>query len=404
MHRVLAWMIIAAATIFSLQQLVQFYQAGAASQSGLAVTVSGVVISLSGAAFATVVIFEALFYPLGRVRYVAGDRLGATLAFLMLFVAIGYTFTADFETNVTGRADKVAERGAVSENRETIKKEIADLRAQREAWKARLETAGSVTLKELNQRITEANERIDALQRKMAVAQANAGGAPASQFLAEHIGRDEAFWATILLCFKLLFPACMRAFAWEFAISSADLIRPKQREPRAIDLTPLQTVPALAAPQALEADKPAQISPPKAPEADIQAVSKDDGVGKNPLSQDKHEDGIQAAPEEDRRKFKKQERKSRKALGNVLPFAKGSGARKPRSLTDVVAAFSHGMEGEHPFAKLYPSIKAAAGRARIPVSKPLAGKALQALGHEQFKRGNVVHYRFGGASVDAEIA
>lgn len=358
----LAILVFIAATIFSCQQLVQFYEAGTAAQAGHVINIAGMSISLMGLSYACIVIFEALFYPIARIRYREGHWVSGTIALLMLVVAIGATFTADFEANVTGRADRVAERSAVVDVRAATKAEIAALNAQRNAWKARLETAGTTQLRELNQRIDEANARIEKLQQRIEAAPVVAGGAVASDFLAEHSGQPASFWAMILLSFRLLFPACMRAFAWEFALSTVDLIKPKPKEEifkgTLIEATALSSIPVQPAKATAQIEPPAQNEPKKAT----------------------------------------------KALGgtkkNVLPFHLGSDA-SPKGLTshDAVTAYvaDHLSSGRHYFSDIFKKVEHVAAANYLPKPhEPIIGGMVAAhlgvKGRRDGSRGNATFY------------
>jgi len=232
MRYILPVMVLLAAIFFTAQQAVQFYEGGAASQAGHTILIYGVSVSLAGTAWVVVIFFEALFYPLGRLAFKHGEWVRGLLCMSVLLIAIGYTFTSDFDNNATGRADRMAERSAIGETREMLKRNIAAIDLQRRTWLTRVETARGRTLRELNARIDAANARVTDLEERLRDAPINAGGTPAAEMLDGLFGKPASWWAGLLLAFRLIFPAAMRAVAWEFVLAAFDFAAPRPRPAR----------------------------------------------------------------------------------------------------------------------------------------------------------------------------
>jgi hypothetical protein len=232
MRYILPVMVLLAAIFFTAQQAVQFYEGGAASQAGHTILIYGISISLAGTAWVVVIFFEALFYPLGRLAFQRGEWVRGTLCMSVLLIAVGYTFTSDFDNNATGRADRMAERSAIGETREMLKRNIEAIDLQRRTWLTRVETARGRTLRELNARIDAANARVTDLEERLRNAPTNAGSTPAAEMLDGLFGKPASWWAGLLLAFRLIFPAAMRAVAWEFVLAAFEFAVPRQRPAR----------------------------------------------------------------------------------------------------------------------------------------------------------------------------
>lgn len=212
---------------------------------------------LMGAGAFSVVIYEGIGLALAGFLW-HFKRYG--LAFgccLLVLAAAVYTVRLELAYNVTGQADRIAEREASTERRTEAKADLARLRAEREkigvlrppeAIRAELESyrehkrwhstsgctnatvpesiaycaqyhkmqaqlASSIRLGEINKEI----ERIDGERHWTPV---NAGGAPDAAWASRTFGGDEQGWQDALMVFGILFWVLARTLALPIAVGA----------------------------------------------------------------------------------------------------------------------------------------------------------------------------------------
>ena len=217
---------------------------------------------LMAAGASSVVIYEGIGLVFAGLLWYHGQRWLAAGCCLLVLAAAVYTVRLELAYNVTGQADRIAERQASSERRTASKSDLARLRKEREAIgvlrppeaiKAELASyrehnrwistsgctnatvpdsisycaqyhtmqaqyASSVRLSEINKRIAE-------LQDQQQWVPVNAGAAPDAAWASRTFGGDAQSWMDAFMVFGILFWVLARTLALPIAIGAMAGVR-----------------------------------------------------------------------------------------------------------------------------------------------------------------------------------